>query len=373
MNLKKTILLALTLFPVVAFCQSADYTIKGKVNSRYNGRFIKLYYTPDNATKKTIDSTEITKGKFVFQGKVERPFVAKVTLGNEDKGDRIDLFVGPGLTSVTAKDSIVHAQISGTKLTASYEQLAKKIRPLDNTFFRGFTAFQSMPEGEAKKAYITQLLAGMDNYSKQKREIIRQFVAENPDSYVSLYFLDKNSPGVLLNYEATNPSYVGLSDALKETALGKELGARLETVKGALTGAQFKDFVSTTPDGKQLSLKEVVASNKYTLVDFWASWCGPCRKENPNVVKTFNAFKEKGFTVLSVSLDEDGAKWKAAIEKDGMPWFHVSSLKGWKEPAAMLYNIRAIPQNVLVDANGKIVATNLRAETLFSKVESLLK
>ncbi|RZL19221.1 MAG: TlpA family protein disulfide reductase, partial [Pedobacter sp.] len=267
---------------------------------------------------------------------------------------------------------IKYAKISGNKLVASYEKLAQKLRPIDGKFLGGFMAYQSMPEGEAKKAYITKLLAGLDSYSKQKREVIRQFTMENPDSYVSLYFLDKNSPGILLNYEATNPSYLGLSNSLKETELGKELGARLNAVKGALTGEQFKDFVSTTPDGKTLSLKEVIAANKYTLVDFWASWCGPCRKENPNVVKTFNAFKEKGFTVLSVSLDDDGAKWKAAIEKDGMPWFHVSSLKGWKEPAAALYNIRSIPQNVLVDANGKIVATNLRAETLYGKVQSLL-
>lgn len=373
MNLKKTILIVIALFPAAVFSQSAEYTIKGKVNSRYNGRFIKLYYTPDNATKKTIDSTEITKGGFLFKGKAERPFVAKVTLGNEDKGDKIDLFVAPGATSIVAKDSIKYAKISGTKLSDSYEKLAVKLRPIDNKFLSGFATFQSMPEGEAKKAYITQLLSGLDDYSKQKREVIRQFVSENPDSYVSLYFLDKNSPGVLLNYEATYPSYAGLSNTLKETALGKELFARLNAVRGAMTGEQFKDFVSITPDGKELSLKDVIGANKYTLVDFWASWCGPCRKENPNVVKTFNAFKEKGFTVLSVSLDDDGAKWKAAIEKDGMPWYHVSSLKGWKEPAAALYNIRSIPQNVLVDANGKIVATNLRAETLYNKVQSLLK
>lgn len=371
MNLKRIIVLLLSLIPFAGFSQLADYTLKGKVNPRYNGRVIKLYYTPDNAAK-IIDSTKIISGAFVFKGKLDRPALAKITLGNEDRDDRIDLFLSAGTTSIAAKDSIKYGQVSGSKLSDSYEKLAQKLRPIDNKFLGGLAAYQIMPEGEAKKAYVTNLLAGLDNYSKQRREVIRQFVAENPDSYVSLYFLDKNSPGVLLNYEATYPSYSGLSNSLKETALGKELGARLKAVRGSMTGEQFKDFVSITPDGKELSLKEVIATNKYTLVDFWASWCGPCRKENPNVVKTFNAFKEKGFTVLSVSLDDDGAKWKAAIEKDGMPWYHVSSLQGWKEPAAALYNIRSIPQNVLVDANGKIVATNLRAETLYNKVQSLL-
>ncbi|MBE9602024.1 TlpA disulfide reductase family protein [Pedobacter sp. MC2016-24] len=201
--------------------------------------------------------------------------------------------------------------------------------------------------------------------------IYNLFAKEHPDSYVSLYYLDQNTKGVLANYETTYPYFSKLSPDVQATPLGKELAARLLAVKGKLTGRPYLDFVSTTPEGKQLSLKEVLSKNKYTLVDFWASWCGPCRKENPNVVKVYNAFKEKGFTVLSVSLDEDATKWKAAIEKDGMPWYHVSSLKGWKEPAAELYGIRAIPQNVLVDAEGKVVATNLRAETLYKKIQEL--
>jgi thiol-disulfide isomerase/thioredoxin len=143
--------------------------------------------------------------------------------------------------------------------------------------------------------------------------------------------------------------------------------------KGELTDQPYKDFVSTTPEGDQLSLKEVLGKHKYTLVDFWASWCGPCRKENPHVIRTYNAFREKGFTVLSVSLDNDATRWKNAIEQDGMPWYHVSSLQGWKEPAAALYNVRAIPQNVLIDNQGKIVATNLRGETLYKKIEELVK
>ncbi|MNY26562.1 Thiol-disulfide oxidoreductase ResA [compost metagenome] len=196
---------------------------------------------------------------------------------------------------------------------------------------------------------------------------------EYPSSYVSLYYLNQNAQGRLANYETTYPHYSTLSTELKATPLGKQLGERLLATKGKLTGEAYIDFVSTTPEGAQLSLKEVISKNKYTLVDFWASWCGPCRKENPHVVKTFNTFKDKGFTVLSVSLDEDAVKWKDAIAKDGMPWYHVSSLKGWKEPAAALYNIKAIPQNVLVDSQGKIVATNLRAETLFNKVSELTR
>ncbi|MFN0291217.1 thioredoxin-like domain-containing protein [Pedobacter helvus] len=371
MNFKKIILLSFAIFPLLGFAQSVPYRIEGKVNPTYHGRFIKLIYTPNNGTKK-VDSTQINEGEFVFTGQLNRPTAAKITLGSEDQGDRIDLFLSDGTVRVNAKDSIRYANINGTELAATYEKLAKVLRPLDDDFMSKFLLIKTMPEGEAKKAYTTKMLADLDAYGRQRREIVHRFVLENPSSYVSLYLLDKGSPGKLMNYEATNPYYAKLSKTLKETPLGKEFGERLMASKGALTGEKYIDFVSTTPEGTKLSLKEVLSKNKYTLVDFWASWCGPCRKENPNVVKAFDAFKDKGFTVLSVSLDDNAAKWKEAIEKDGMPWYHVSSLMGWKEPAAALYGIRAIPQNVLVDAQGKIVATNLRAETLYNKIESLL-
>lgn len=367
----KTVLIALGMAPLAVFSQGGDFTIQGKVKPQYNGKFVKIYYT--DGGKKIVDSATVSKGVFTLKGKVDLATVGKLSLGGEDAGDRIDLFLSAGTIRVTAKDSIHYANISGTKLAEEHEQLAKKIRPEDDKFFNGLAIFRTMPEGEEKKAYFAKFMLGFDGYMILKREIIHQFVKEHPASYVSLYYLDKNAPVGLANYETTFPFYSKLSPELKATPLAKGLEGRLLAAKGKLTGEAYIDFVSTTPDGKQLSLKEVISKNKYTLVDFWASWCGPCRKENPHVVKTFEDFKGKGFTVLSVSLDEDAAKWKDAIEKDGMPWYHVSSLKGWKEPAAALYNVRAIPQNVLVDSKGTIVATNLRAETLYNKVGELLK
>lgn len=371
MRLKHIIITGLLFIPLACFSQTQTFTIKGKISPKQNGKLIRLYY--EDAQKRKVDSVLVNKAEFKFTANISGPTAGKLSFGNEDQGDQIDLFLAEGTVNVLAKDSIKYASISGTKLAETYELLAKKLRPGDHAFADGIYIYRKMPEGEEKKAYITKLYAGLDDLFMFKRKTIHQFAIDHPTSYVSLYYLDKEANGVLANYETTYPYYSKLSTEVQSTPLGKQLGERLLAVKGKLTGQPYLDFVSTTPDGKQLSLKEVIGKNKYTLVDFWASWCGPCRKENPNVVKAFDAFKDKGFTVLSVSLDEDAGKWKAAIEKDGMPWYHVSSLQGWKEPAAVLYSIRAIPQNVLVDGQGKVVATNLRAETLYNKIQELTR
>jgi peroxiredoxin len=149
------------------------------------------------------------------------------------------------------------------------------------------------------------------------------------------------------------------------------LAKRLAILKNSSLGEPIIDFTLHDLDDRPMTLSDY-RKGKYVLVDFWASWCGPCRAENPHLLKAYNRFRSKNFSVLGVSLDEDGASWKEAVHKDGMPWAQVSDLKGWNGDVPLKYGIQAIPFNFLVDTNGIIIAKNLRGTELEKRLEEVL-
>ena len=214
-------------------------------------------------------------------------------------------------------------------------------------------------------------------YSEATNEmvnIMQNFVLKHPNSYISLVVLGE----LLGNNSGVGPStianlYKNLSEQVKKTDLGKELEIKLISTTQTAIGAVAPDFTQNDPKGKPVNLSDF--RGKYVLIDFWASWCGPCRQENPNVVKAYAQFKSKNFEILGVSLDNPNAKtaWLNAIEKDKLTWTQVSDLQGWKNQAARLYGVESIPQNFLIDPNGVIVAKNLRGENLIRTLSDILK
>ncbi|WP_022822631.1 AhpC/TSA family protein [Hymenobacter norwichensis] len=198
------------------------------------------------------------------------------------------------------------------------------------------------------------------------------FVRANPSSYESLEAL-KEAAGPVPDYTEIVALYSALAPSVKSTPEGKAYGEMLESLKAVSVGAKAPDFTQKTPDGRAISLADY--HGKYVLVDFWASWCGPCRGENPNMTKVYNQYKGRNFDILSVSLDDEKgrSKWLKAIQDDKLAWTQVSDLKGMDSEAAMRYHVRAIPQNFLIDPNGKIIATNLRGEALQAAVARYIK
>lgn len=258
----------------------------------------------------------------------------------------------------------------------------------------------------ANGSYAQQLIndynAEMKNFSNQSKELFEKYeiaaknndetaiqaieseyeqVEKNQTTYQNL-FLTKNSnsfvaPYILYNnrynYELNElEDFVNNFNIKEENIYSKLLDEYIAALQRVDIGQPYLDFTQETPEGYLLSLSELVGKSKLILIDFWASWCNPCRKENPNVVAVYNDYHEKGLEIIGVSLDSEKENWINAVEKDGLIWHNVSDLKDWNNEAAKLYGISSIPSNLLLDENGIIIAKNLRGNDLRMKVEEIL-
>lgn len=199
---------------------------------------------------------------------------------------------------------------------------------------------------------------------------IGDFIMEDPNSMVSAYVLYRNFSYRLSPQEIRDNVNL-LDNSLKTTQYVTVLDELAKTMETVLPGNIAPDFVSTTPDGKNERFSDHIGEN-YILLDFWAAWCGPCRRDNPNIVAAYQKYKDKGFTVYGVSLDRSRDAWLKAIQDDELTWTQVSDLAFWNSKAAALYGVRAIPSNFLIDPNGRIIARNIKGEDLQNKLEELL-
>ena len=380
--MKKILCFSVLLFAVFQVHAQEKFTIKGYV-SKVSMPIAKVYLSYYADGKSTMDSSDVVDGKYSFSGSLGDPLMASLRAKYQEdpnaktiraisyNRDIKQLFIENAKISVVSTDSFANATIKGSKSHAEFVKWDNLMKPENQ---KGSELNKEYSELYKKKdqAGMDRIEAEFDKLTASKNVKNKQYLAENPSSPIAM-FIFRQWAGYDINADEAEPIFLSLSEKLRSGPAGKEMAEKIEIAKKTDVGRMAMDFTQNDTLGNPVSLSSF--KGKHVLIDFWASWCGPCRQENPNVVKAFNNYKDKGFTVLGVSLDQPNAKdkWMKAIHDDKLTWTQVSDLKYWKNEVAVQYGIQAIPQNYLIDPQGKIIGKNLRGEALNKKLEEIFK
>ena len=344
-----------------------SYTISGTVVEGLDA-IKKVYLIESRSYQEQIkrDSAWVVDGKFSFTGRQDSTIYCTLDFYSEKrKYSSCDLFLENGDIKVIAGKMYEHS-VTGTPNNDIYQAYKtvkyasmKKTQDLNNRF--GF----SQATEEEKASHEKRIKEQKD----QMQEAFDRFIDSNMHNAVGLHLFLTNGFSIDRQKE--------LLAKMPETYLShpkvQQVIKNLELKEKTLVGKPFIDFEMPTPDGSTLKLSDVVSKHKYTLIDYWATWCAPCRKEMPHVIEAYNEYGQKGLAIIGISLDNHADKWKAAIKEWKMPWLHMSDLKGWKCEGAALYSVHAVPATVIIAQDGTIVARDLRGEALMAKLAELMK
>jgi len=356
-------LVLLLALPGLAFGQaSQDFQIKGMVRGLPDNTVLELREQDPNIPT-PVATAKSQRGGFLLKGALPASNLYYISYPGTDQ--KLFVYLEPASMTLTAqKDSLAAGILKGSAAHEAFTEFNRVFSPLYGRLGQLSQQLQSGADanGSLRRQYDATLT--------EAQEKADQFIQKHAASVVAPFAI------LVVSQLSQDPDvierrYGMLSEAAKGSLYGKMLEKNIADAKVGSIGSQAPDFTQNDPSGKPVSLSSF--RGKYVLVDFWASWCGPCRQENPNVVQAFEAFKSKNFTVLGVSLDRARDPWLKAIHDDKLDWTQVSDLKFWSNEVAQAYRISSIPQNLLIDPEGKIIAKNLRGPELQQRLRQLLR
>ena len=350
----------------LAACSSDPaYKISGTVEGIADGETIYLQEAKGRELIK-LDSAVVANGAFTFNGRQDAAVNRYITY-TPAEGKRImaDFFLENGNITVALGEE---SKIAGTPNNDIYQAYKTESAALNKEIMAMYEKGKAEEMTDEQKAEMEKTLEGL--YNKQN-DLIYNTIDANITNPVGIHLWPGNSYSMEL--EQLQALAAKVPAEYKSNERIAKLLKRIEVLAKTAVGQKFTDFTLPSPEGNPVKLSDIIAKNKYTLIDFWASWCGPCRREMPNVVAAYKEYNKKGFGIVGVSLDSDAEAWKKAIKDMGMTWDHMSDVKGWECEGAALYGVNSIPATVLVAQDGTIVERNLRGEAIKEKLAELLK
>ena len=360
--MKKISLMAIAAVMMVACQEKNAYTITGTFDSAAENDSISLQLV-EGRRLVDLQKVPVVNGKFTFKGVADSVQLAAVTIGDAF----CQLFLEPGQIAIELKANQM-AFALGTPNNNAYEAFMSDMKALEDEYAE---LAKNAQNPELSEAEVNELKKQMGEFEEKYYQAMKNSIADNAGTYFGLnnltnsyyYYSPEELAPVLESYIAAFPTNARLLQIKKNNDI------TLETA----VGKQFKDFEMPDVDGNMHKLSEYIAANKVTLVDFWASWCGPCRAEMPAVKDAYDAYKNKGFGIVGVSLDNNKEAWVKAIADLGIEWAQISDLQGWNCAGAKLNGVNSIPATVLVAQDGTILARNLRGEAIKEKLAEILK
>ena len=349
-----------------------EFILNGSIEGVPDGKVVTLERYDDSLGAIKVDAAKVKGGKFTFKGKVLEPEMHSLRIENVPslsyaiiENGEIDIEI--------VKDSTFKNKISGTynnDQLFEFNQKGVANEKKKKEFGKNFQAKYIQAKNQNDTATMKKIQSDYEKLDKGIKTEIDEYLKSHPKAFISALLIKSLFGEYEPNITKIETLYKGLDKTIQDTKVGKSILKNLSDFKTVKVGRRAPEFSAPNPEGKVVALSQSLG--KITIIDFWASWCSPCRKENPNMVKLYSEFHDKGLNIIGVSLDKDATKWKEAIANDNLTWTQVSNLKEWKEPIAIQYGVKEIPSTYVLNQYGIVVAKNLSDDALKAKITELL-